>query len=329
MSSKVAWVLVVVMCLTEAVFGAQPAARVAFTEVEKAGADFPVQGEYVGEMTAEDGNKRALAAQVIALGEGKFKAVFLPGGLPGDGWDGTTRFELDGKTENNQTTFPKVDAGYEAVLNLEGLVGQTDKAEKFTLAKVTRKSPTLGAKPPEGAVVLFDGTDTGNLTAPKIDARKLLGVGTSTKRAFGDFTMHVEFMTPFMPTSGEQGRGNSGVYLQGRYEVQILDSFGRAAEFNGCGSLYRQVAPTVNLCYPPLQWQTFDIDFTAAKFEGGKKVKNAVITLKHNGVVVHDKVELKDKTGAGKPEGPLPQPTLLQNHNDPVFFQNVWLVEKK
>src|SRR5687767_10091960 len=103
MSSKVAWVLVVVMCLTEAVFGAQPAARVAFTEVEKAGADFPVQGEYVGEMTAEDGNKRALAAQVIALGEGKFKAVFLPGGLPGDGWDGTTRFELDGKTENNQT----------------------------------------------------------------------------------------------------------------------------------------------------------------------------------------------------------------------------------
>lgn len=320
--------VILVTGVAAAVFAAQRQARAAFTDPQKAGPDFKVQGEYVGDIVPGDTAHQRLGAQVIALGNGKFRAVFLPGGLPGDGWDGKTRVQVDGQTSDGQTTFTPTEPSYQAVIKGDAMTVKSGTSDRYELRRIVRKSPTQGAAPPQGAIILFDGTDTGHLVSPKIDDRKLLAVGTSTKHAFGDFTLHAEFMTPFMPTSGEQGRGNSGIYLQQRYEVQILDSFGHPAESNGCASLYRQVAPSVNMCYPPLQWQTFDIDFQAPRFEAGKKIKNAVITLRHNGVVVHDKLEIKDKTGAGKPEGADPLPTLFQNHNDPVFFQNVWLIEK-
>jgi hypothetical protein len=153
--------------------------------------------------------------------------------------------------------------------------------------------------------------------------------GAETKKQFKDFTLHAEFLLPFKPLGRDQDRGNSGIYIQKRYEVQVLDSFGQPPVFNGCGSLYRQKPPAVNMCYPPLRWQTYDIDFQSAKFDGsGKKVKNAVITVKLNGVVVHDNYEITDKTGAGQPEGPTAGPILLQGHGNPVFYRNIWVVEK-
>jgi len=317
-------------------FAADKAPRVEFIEPEGAGPDFLVQGEYSGELTAADGSKKKLGAQIIACGGGAFHSAFFPGGLPGDGWDGQTKVEktpakqgnlpADSKTEGDKTVITQV---YSGTISGETLSGATDKGEKFELKKVTRASPTIGAKPPEGAVVLFDGSSVDKWNG-KMDERKLLKFGCSTKDKFKDFTFHIEFRMPFMPTSRGQGRGNSGLYLQNRYELQMLDSFGLAGDNNECGGFYTLASPKPNMAFPPLTWQTYDIDFTMAKFDGeGKKTSNAVVTVKHNGVVIHDKLELAKSTGGGQKETPEGGAFQLQDHGDKVFYRNIWIVEKK
>ena len=132
-----------------------------------------------------------------------------------------------------------------------------------------------------------------------------------------------------MPTARGQARGNSGVYLQGRYEVQVLDSFGLAGEDNECGGIYQVSRPRVNMTLPPLQWQTYDIDFTAARFDSaGEKTANARLTVRHNGVLIHDDLELPGTTGGGDPEGPEPGALHLQDHWNPVFYRNVWVLPR-
>jgi hypothetical protein len=150
-----------------------------------------------------------------------------------------------------------------------------------------------------------------------------------TKRNdFTDFTLHVEFKTPFMPKARGQGRGNSGVYLQNRYEVQVLDSYGLAGMDNECGGVYQVGRPSVNMCAPPEQWQTYDIDFTAAKMADGKR-QPAVLTVKHNGVTIHDKIKIPRATG-GALDGNVLEPggIYLQDHGNPVQYRNIWLVPK-
>jgi hypothetical protein len=290
---------------------------------EEAGPDFKVQGEYEGEVGAAK-----LGAQVIALGNGKFRAVFLAGGLPGATSDGKTKFAADGKTEDGKTTFGTEGKGYTATIADEKIAGKTDKGDAFELKKVLRQSTTLGMKPPEGAVVLFDGTSADAWNGGKMDERKLLNVGVVSKQQFGDCTLHVEFLLPFMPTAGGQGRANSGVYFQNRYEIQVLDSFGLAGADNECGGIYKNAAPRVNMCFPPLSWQTYDIDFTAARWDGANKTANARTTVKHNGVVIHENQEIKGATGGGQKEVPGPGPIQLQNHGNPVFYRNIWVVQK-
>ncbi len=140
--------------------------------------------------------------------------------------------------------------------------------------------------------------------------------------------MHIEFLVPYMPSARGQGRGNSGVYLQSRYEVQILDSFGLEGAFNECGALYRQRAPDLNMAFPPLSWQTYDITFHAPVFDVcGNKCRFGRLTVLHNGVAVQNDIRIQTKTGAGQPEGPSVLPIKLQNHGNPVQFRNIWLMK--
>jgi hypothetical protein len=298
-------------------------AKIVTTDTEKAGPDFALQGEYVGEIGGGD----KIAAQVIAEGHGKFSAVILAGGLPGEGWDETTRIPGSGVVKDGKITL-ETDEG-KGEIGDGKLIGMSKSGDKVEMKRVIRKSPTLGAKPPEGAVVLFDGANADAWNGGKLVENHLLNNGITSKQSFQDFTLHVEFRLPYMPEARGQGRANSGVYLQNRYEVQILDSFGLKGEDNECGGIYKQTAPAINMCYPPLSWQTYDIDFKAARYTDGKKTSNALVSVKHNGSVIHDKVALKGPTPGGKEETEAVGPIQLQNHGNPVYFQNIWIVEKK
>ena len=183
--------------------------------------------------------------------------------------------------------------------------------------------------PQTGAIVGDDMESQLRAVLQNMD-RVLAAAGCTSKRKFQNFTLHCEFLLPFKPLGRGQDRGNSGVYLQNRYEVQVLDSFGLKGENNECGGIYTKAKPSENMCFPPLVWQTYDMDYQAAKFDesGKKKTKNAVVTIKHNGVVIHDQFEINGSTGGGKPEEPTPGAIQLQGHGNPVFYRNIWIVEK-
>ena len=310
---------------------AAPGDKTVFATPEEAAdnPDFAVQGEYKGDGVDGSGNTVPAGVQIVALGKGMFSATVFQGGLPGDGWDKDTKWNYTGKRRGeDKAVFTSEDTMILLYYNNGNLIAAKGDRKVGEFKKITRKSPTLGAKPPKGAVVLFNGKDTGKLNKPRITDDGLLMEGVTTKDAFGDFTLHLEFRLPFMPHARGQGRANSGVYLQRRYETQILDSFGLEHKANDCGGLYRQRPADINMCFPPLTWQTYDIDFTAARFKDGKKVKPAEITAKLNGVIIHDAYQLKNKTGAGQKEGPNPLPILLQNHGNPVRFRNWWILKK-
>jgi hypothetical protein len=291
-----------------------------YTDPAKAGPDYVDQGEYVGSK---------LGGQVIALANDKFRLVLHKGGLPGAGWDQSPKVEIEGQREGNQIAFASKDGSTKAILAGRTIKGTLADAGKFSLKKTVRKSPTEGAKPPAGAIVLFDSSNSDAWAGGHVDDRHLLQAGTSTKQKFTNFALHVEFLLPFKPAGRGQDRGNSGVYLQDRYEVQVLDSFGLKGLDNECGGIYTKVKPLVNMCFPPLTWQTYDIDYEAAKFDAdGKKTKNAVATVKHNGVIIHDHREINGSTGGGKPETPDGGAIQLQGHGNPVFYRNIWIVPK-
>jgi hypothetical protein len=290
--------------------------------------DFQLQGEYSGDITTPEGAKQ-LGVQVIALGAGKFRGVGYIGGLPGDGWDGSVPRDAEGEAKDGAL---KIHSDlYDATISDGTLMLTTVGNLRIgELKKVVRQSKTLGARPPEGAVVLFDGSSADAFDKGRLTSDGLLMQGATSKQKFQDFTLHLEFLLPFMPTARGQGRGNSGCYMQGRYEVQVLDSFGLKGENNECGGIYSIKAPDENMCFPPLSWQTYDVDFTAGRYEDGKKVKDALITVRHNDVVIHRDVKLpKSTTAAPVKEGSEPGPLYLQDHGNPVRYRNIWLVEKK
>jgi len=205
-------------------------------------------------------------------------------------------------------------------------------------------TPGTGTAPPSDAIVLFDGKDLsrwqhmdgGPAKWDVSDGAFTVVKGTGdlrTRQAFGDCQLHLEFRTP-LPVQGEgQDRGNSGVFLQGRYEVQILDSYNNRTYSNGqAASIYKQHIPLVNASRKPGEWQTYDVFFQAPRFsDSGNVLKPAYITVIHNGVLVQDHVEVIGATvfiGQPRYQKHNPrEPLVLQDHGNPVSFRNIWLRE--
>ena len=229
------------------------------------------------------------------------------------------------------------------VVGMWGLIGIVRGLEAAAHPEDPKVPPVVAprpfepAPPPEGAVVLFDGKDASQWTDGRgrptkwevVDGEFRCKPGTGSayaKEKFRDAEIHLEFATPLMPDAKGQGRGNSGVYIQGRYELQILDSYNSETYPDGqCGAIYKQYAPLKNACRPPTEWQSYDIVFKGAKKEGGKQI-HARVTVKHNGVLIQDNVELKTPTPGStddkvNEEGPI----WLQDHHNEVKFRNIWM----
>ena len=191
---------------------------------------------------------------------------------------------------------------------------------------------------PADAIVLFDGSDLSQWDggeAWKIEAGAATAQknGIRSKRAFGDCQLHLEFATPAVVSGSGQGRGNSGLYLRGKSEVQILDSSENTTAFDGqCGAVYKQQPPMVNACRGPGEWQTYDVIFEAPKFSAdGALVKPAYLTVLHNGVLIHNHLKLQGSTSFTAParqqRHPAKLPLFIQFHGNPTRFRNIWVRE--
>ncbi len=212
------------------------------------------------------------------------------------------------------------------------------------IAAGTESSQERPGRPPSDAIVLFDGTDLskwvtyvkGQATEPKwkvengyIEVVPATG-GMQTKEKFGDMQLHVEWAAPAEVKGASQSRGNSGVMLMGRYEIQVLDSYDNPTYADGqAASIYGQAPPPVNVSRKPGEWQTFDIVFEAPKFDGDRLAKPAYVTVFHNGVIMHNRQEITGRTphakvGTYAPHGP-EEPLQLQNHGSKVRFRNIWI----
>ena len=198
-------------------------------------------------------------------------------------------------------------------------------------------------QPPSDAIILFNGKDLNEWSTMKGEAAKwkvndnsmivVKGTGTiRTKKTFGDCQLHIEWKTPTTIEGEGQGRGNSGIFLMGQYEVQVLDSYNNRTYSNGqAGSIYKQHMPLVNASRPPGEWQTYDIIFKAPRFnEDGSVASPAYFTVLHNGVLVQNNVEVKGITvHSGKPyyKKHDKEPITLQDHGNPIEFRNIWVRE--
>lgn len=229
-------------------------------------------------------------------------------------------------------------------------VHETDSTKQPQPRVVTPKPyDAEAAKAPEGAIVLFDGTDAtvGNWTATNGQPTKwklvdgalesVRGAGyIQSKQQFGSCQLHIEFATPKVAKGNGQGRGNSGVFLMGQYEVQVLDSYENTTYPDGqCGALYGRAKPLVNASRKPGEWQTFDITFHRPRFdEKGNVTRRAKFHVYHNGELIHDHVELSGGTGWRGPHSiseyqkhGVKGPIQMQDHGNPVRFRNIWVRE--
>jgi len=252
------------------------------------------------------------------------------------------------------TAMEKNDKGKEVkvrYMTIDGItVHETDPAKRPQPPVITPGAPSTQATPgqaPSDAVVLFDGTDLSSWTSVVKDkpTKWVVQDGAMmppkgsgmirTKQEFGSCQLHLEWATPKEVKGDGQSRGNSGVFLMGMYEVQVLDSYDNTTYPDGqAAAIYGRAIPLVNACRKPGEWQTFDIIFHRPIFEGEEVVKRATFTVLHNGVLVHDHVELSGGTDWRGPHAvssyaPHPDkgPIKLQDHGNPVLFRNVWIRE--
>ena len=313
----------------------------------------PFMGDWEGgwvDAPQKDGNARnnpGLVARVIGLGNNRYEIQIL------EEFDKRADFKVKTEAvwENGKMTFDQ--NGYSGKITNDSFTGKKAGGAfdtPFSLKRVHRTSPTMGKKAPENAVVLFDGSDLdawerqggGDPTwltkdgyfevLPKKDNNNV-GGSINTRQSFGDVKVHLEFRLPYEPEHRGQKRANSGFFMPGGYEVQILDSYGLDGMWNECGALYKQSPPRVNMCWAPGVWQTFDVEFKRLRRDSeGNKVDHAEFTVWHNGVKIHNSFQIKGATSntqkgrelgeSGKNGG-----LSLQDHSNKIQFRNIWVVE--
>lgn len=301
-------------------------------------ADSAVMGNWEGQFMTDGWKDVPLRAEIIGLAGDTYRVLLHVGDASQGELSGMSRsgaFVHIGEIEvKDKGVFLVTASGRNGALT-GTLMAKEDAAAApvvFQMQKVTRQSPTLGKAAPKGAVVLLgEGAaadawiaQPGNI----VDGEMRIGGNTyTTKQEFGSAQIHVEFVSPYMPDASGQARGNSGVYVAGRYEVQVLDSFADAPGVGTCGAIYSIAVPPAGACLPPGEWQTYDITFHAPEFDaGGKKVKDATITVIQNGQTIYDNLALPHVTPGGvsgdeSARGPL----MLQNHGNEVHYRNVWV----
>jgi hypothetical protein len=238
----------------------------------------------------------------------------------------------------------RIFAGIALATLIISMYGQRPEDTEDWSRKPVKITPGEGTKPPSDAIVLYGGPEDLDKWESERggpagwDAGQVLTIvpdkgGIRTRQAFGDAQLHVEWRVPADVEGTGQDRGNSGIYLMGLYEVQVLDSYENETYYNGqAGSIYKQYIPLVNPSLPPGKWQTYDIIFTAPRFgSDGTLESPAYVTLIYNGVLVQNHVELLGGTDF---IGPLPYkahppklPMMLQDHDHPDSFRNIWIRE--
>jgi len=313
------------------------------TVKDEGGVTDPVMGDWRGYRVTNTGMVAPVAVQAVALGANKYgfnvQAYFDQRELIKESYEAQFEGGRFAITDHPDWQAKLADGVLSGTTSLKD-------GQYFYVIHVVRLSPTLGAKAPANAVVLFDGTNLNgwerrDAKQKGMPAAWKVGGGIAevspgggdivTKQKFSDFQLHLEFRLPFMPEARGQARANSGVYMQGRYEVQVLDSYGLKGEDNECGGIYKVSAPRVNMCAPPGQWQTYDVTFHAPRFDKDRnKIKDAVVTVVHNGILIHKDLVVPGPTGGAIDDDVhLPGGLLLQDHGNLVQYRNVWLVELK
>jgi hypothetical protein len=261
------------------------------------------------------------------------------------GWIGITMMSVTGMMAQNPqkkelVQYVETDTG-------RWMVHDEDRPAPPVITPGICGSQAAPVKAPSDAIVLFDGTDVANWVNTKGEPTKWIirdgymesvkGAGdVKTRQQFGSCQLHVEFATPSAVSGSGQGRGNSGVFLQGIYEIQVLDSYENKTYPDGqCGALYGRAVPLVNACCKPGQWQMYDVIYRRPLFDqAGKVIRKAMFTVFHNGVLIHDHVELTGGTvwiSAHAVTEYAPHadksPIMLQDHSNPVRYRNIWIRE--
>ncbi|NLN92286.1 MAG: DUF1080 domain-containing protein [Candidatus Hydrogenedens sp.] len=294
----------------------------------------PFMGNWTGRWTDDEDVDPDISAQIIATGRNQYtlrlaSRLFMRSPVLAT---------LEGRAKNGVLEF--TDKNYRIKIEDGILTGRRSSgSSSFSMKPYTLEVSALGKPAPEGAEVLFDGIGFDAFTGADgweiVDDAMMVLPGTDdleSRNHYLDAQLHVEFRLPFQPKERGQSRGNSGVFLQGTYEVQILDSFGLEGTYDECGALYKLSAPQINACLPPGEWQSYDIHFTAARFaEDGTLTANPRMTVYQNGFLIHNDQELTWITAWKEKERLQPPPTeagpvILQSHRSHyVQFRNVWI----